>query len=345
MSAVVDEACESDPIYLTTDAMASVLVELSRVISRLEGLRLQVLAAAGDVADDSGARSAGQWLARPAALDPAEGRRMQRLADGVTQRWPRVGAAVTTGDVSRSQADVIVRALDDLPKDVEPELKARAESHLVGAAAEFTPRELTVLGRRILDVVAPEVAEEHERRALERAERQARRRMRVTMRSLGNGLTRITADLPTLHADLLLTQVHAYASPRRDHLTDGGLVGVDRRDPESGERLPYSHLLAEGLCSLIERLPKAAVPRHGGDTATVVVTIDHDRLLRDLGVARLSTGHAISVGEARRLACTASIMPMVLAGESQPLDVGRKKRFHTPASARQALRAGPDAER
>ncbi len=331
MAAVVDEAIDSDPIYLTTDAKASVLVDLSRVISRLEGLRLRVLAAAGDVAEEAGARSAGQWLTRPAALDPVEGRRLQRLADGVTKRWARVGAAVTAGAVSRSQAEVIVRALDELPKDVEPELRVRAESHLVEAAAEFTPRELKVLGRRILDVVAPEVAEEHERRALEDAERRARRRMRVTRRDLGNGLTRVTADLPTLHADLLLTQLHAYASPRRDHLEDCGLAKADRRDPESGERLPYSRLLAEGFCSLLERLPRDATPRHGGDAATLVVTIDHDRLLSDLGVARLSSGNAISVGEARRLACTAGIVPMVLSGESQPLDVGRKKRFHTPA--------------
>ena len=331
LDAVLDEASGSDPIYLTTEAKASVLVTVSRVISRLEGLRLQVLAAAGDVADEAGARSAGLWLARPAALDPAEGRRLQRLAEAVTTTWARVGAALTFGEVSRSQADVIVRALDDLPSDVEPELRTRAETHLIGAAKEFTPRELAVLGRRILDVVAPEVAEEHERRALEDAERRARRRMRVTLRDLGDGMTRITADLPTLHADLLLTQLHAYSSPRRAHLTDGSLAQVDRRDPESGERLPYGRLLAEGLCSLVERLPRSATPRHGGDAATLLVTIDHDRLVRDVGVARLSTGHEISVGEARRMACTAGLLPMVLAGGSQPLDVGRRKRFHTPA--------------
>lgn len=331
MGAVLDEANGSDPIYLTTRDKASVLVDLSRVISRLEGLRLQVLAAASDVAEESGARSAGQWLSRPAALDPIEGRRLQRLATAMTTHGGQLGEAVTSGDVSRSQAEVIVRAMHDLPKDVGHELRARAETHLIGAADEFTPRELAVLGRRILDVVAPEVAEEHERRALERAERRARRGMKVTRRDLGDGLTRITADLPRLHADLLLTQLHAYASPRRDHLDDDNLTQVDRRDPESGERLPHSRLLAEGFCSLLERLPKTATPRHGGDAATLVVTIDHDRLNADVGVARLSTGHAISAGEARRLACTAGILPMVLSGESQPLDVGRKKRFHTPA--------------
>jgi hypothetical protein len=155
--------------------------------------------------------------------------------------------------------------------------------------------------------------------------------MRVTRRDLGEGLVRITADLPVLHADLLLTQLHAYASPRRDHLEN-----VDRRDPESGERVPYPRLLAQGFCSLLERLPIEAAVRHGGVAASLVVTIDHDRLAEQLGVANLSTGNAISVGEARRMACSAGILPMVLSGDSQPLDVGRRKRLHTPAQ-RKAL--------
>ncbi|MET0526395.1 MAG: HNH endonuclease signature motif containing protein, partial [Nocardioides sp.] len=41
------------------------------------------------------------------------------------------------------------------------------------------------------------------------------------------------------------------------------------------------------------------------------------------------TGGRISAGEARRLACTAGIIPVVLGGKSQVLDVGRKRRLHT----------------
>ena len=188
--------------------------------------------------------------------------------------------------------------------------------------ADFGPRELRVLGRRILDVVAPEVAEEHERRALVRDEQRARRRMRVTTRPLGDGLTRIIADLPTLHADLLPPS--CTRTPHRDATTSRGAgdEGADRHDPASGERVSYPRLLAQAFCALLERLPRAASPDHGGNAATLVVTIDHDKLAHDLGVARLSTGHAISVGEARRLACTAGILPMVLDGASQPLDVG-----------------------
>ena len=150
--------------------------------------------------------------------------------------------------------------------------------------------------------------------------------MRVTRRELGDGLVRITADLPVLHADLLYTQLHAYASPRRDHLE-----GLDRRDPTTGERLPYSLLLAQGLCSLLERLPREAATLRGGSAATVVVTIDHDKLTSQLATAGLSTGTRISAGEARRLACNAGIIPVVLGGASRPLDVGRKKRFHDSA--------------
>ena len=332
VSEAIDDVMGSSPIYLNTEAKREVLVELSRDIARLEAMRLAVLAASGDVADEDASRSAGSWLALRVRLDRPEGSRLQQLSEALDERYAIVASALLAGELSRPQAEVIAAALDALPAAVDRELRATAEHHLVAQAAEFGPRELRVLGRRILDVVAPEVAEEHERRALARDEQRARRRMRVTTRQLGGGLTRITADLPVLHADLLATQLHAFASPRRDHIESGASgPAADRRGPVSGERVPYGQLLAQAFCSLLERLPRGVVPSQGGDAATLVVMIDQDKLASDLGVARLSTGHAISVGEARRLACTAGILPMVLGGQSQPLDVGRKKRFHTPA--------------
>ena len=56
-----------------------------------------------------------------------------------------------------------------------------------------------------------------------------------------------------------------------------------------------------------------------------------EQLLADLdhaGVCTLDTGGRISAAEARRLACTAGIIPVVLGGKSQVLDVGRKRRLH-----------------
>ena len=326
ISAALDDAAGSQATYLPRPARRRALIDLSRQIARLEGMRASVLAASGDVAEDDAARDPGAWLSHVARLDRSDGRRLHRLSEALDERYAVLGAALAAGDVSRAQAEVIAGALDGLPPELEPSLRRRAEAHLVEQAADFGPRELRTLGQRVLEVLAPEVADEIERRAIEADERRARRRMRVTRRDLGDGLVRIIADLPVLHADLLLTQLHAFASPRRDHLE-----GLDRRDPESGERVPYSLLLAQGLCTLLERLPRDAVPTHGGVAATVVVTIDHDRLTTQLASAGLSTGSRISVAEARRLACNAGIIPAVLGGASRPLDVGRKKRFHDSA--------------
>ena len=59
-----------------------------------------------------------------------------------------------------------------------------------------------------------------------------------------------------------------------------------------------------------------------------------DQLMAKLdaaGVCTLDTGGRISATEARRLACSAGIIPMVLGGRGQVLDVGRKRRLHTEA--------------
>jgi hypothetical protein len=56
-----------------------------------------------------------------------------------------------------------------------------------------------------------------------------------------------------------------------------------------------------------------------------------ETLLGGLKAAQLDTGTMISPGLARKLACEAGVIPVVLGGKSQPLDVGRRRRFHTKA--------------
>ncbi len=48
-----------------------------------------------------------------------------------------------------------------------------------------------------------------------------------------------------------------------------------------------------------------------------------------LRAATLDTGDHISAGTARRLACTAGLIPAVLGGPSLPLDLGRRTRLFT----------------
>ena len=321
---LLDDVADLHPMYLTTNQKQELLVAVERQTSRLAALKAKALAAAGDVADAHGTRHAGAWLAHEARQDPPEGRRAQRLAEGLDQRWPILAEAYAAGSVSTAQTRVIGHALDDLPDDLDSGLRRRAEEHLVEEAAHFCPRDLKVLGRRVLEVLAPDVAEAHEAKLLEREEQEAWDNSSITHRRLGNGRSRAVVTLPDAAMDRWLTQLHAFTSPRRE-----SQVPV-------GERVPYPRKLAHAFTALLERIPEDWLPQHGGTTTAVVVTIDQAKLAQDLATAGLTTGTPITAGEARRLACGAGILPAVLDGKSQPLDLGRAKRLFSPAQ-RKAL--------
>ncbi|HET6627401.1 MAG TPA: DUF222 domain-containing protein [Nocardioidaceae bacterium] len=74
-------------------------------------------------------------------------------------------------------------------------------------------------------------------------------------------------------------------------------------------------------------LDLGSLPSRNGSPFTLVVTIGLDALKSGLGVAGVDTGIRISAGEARRLACQAGIIPMVLGGNSMPLDLGHEQRL------------------
>ncbi len=78
---------------------------------------------------------------------------------------------------------------------------------------------------------------------------------------------------------------------------------------------------------LLEHLPADKLPSHGTGNATVVVTVDHHKLLAGVGEATLTTGTPVSVGQARRLACNAGVLPAVLGADSAILDLGRARRL------------------
>ena len=216
---------------------------------------------------------------------------------------------------------MIVRALEDLPDDLDPEIATRAETHLVELAARFGPRSLRVLGRRVLHVVAPEAADDQERQALEREEGLAARRTFLTSRPNGDGTTDLRIRISDADAGRLLTYLEAFTSPRRSPAA--GAPVTDRR--------PYDQRLGHGFVAFLESVDPRRMPVHGGDATTVVVTIDLDDLLSGLGVATIDGDTVITAGEARRLACAASILPAVLGGESEVLDLGRARRLFTPA--------------
>jgi hypothetical protein len=96
-----------------------------------------------------------------------------------------------------------------------------------------------------------------------------------------------------------------------------------------GPETDWAHAHGTAFCELLEHLPTDRL--HSRTAATLVVTIDESGLRDRMSAAKLDTGDSISAGEARRLACGAGIIPAVLGGRSEVLDLGRLKRLFSEA--------------
>ncbi|MEZ5215046.1 MAG: DUF222 domain-containing protein [Ilumatobacteraceae bacterium] len=148
--------------------------------------------------------------------------------------------------------------------------------------------------------------------------------------------------------------------------SDGMTSLVAQFDPETGARaatrlseraaqlraadpsLSVEQSLCDALADLILAAGRATTP----GLSEVVVFIDLESLLHgahEAGVSYLSSGEHLPVSAVRRLCCEAKIVPMVLGGEGEPLDLGRGHRTANRAQ-RRALRklyrscAHPDCE-
>ena len=109
---------------------------------------------------------------------------------------------------------------------------------------------------------------------------------------------------------------------------------VPSTDPATGARVPGPARRGQAFCALIEHLPVDGLPVTGGSPVTVMVTLDWEKLREDVGTATTSAGGETSPGQARRWACGHGILPVVLGGDSVPLDLGRTRRLFTPHQIR-----------
>jgi hypothetical protein len=355
IAGVLKSVADVNPAFMTTPDKAAALVELTTVEARVAELRLRVTADASDVAEETGARDVGAWAAAATHRRRGDCAADLRLALALADR-PVLAAALREGRVNLDQAQLIATALAKLPADVSSSVVDQAEAALVGYADRFDPTELARLGRRILDVIAPEIAEAVEARHLADLEASADQRMRLGLRALGDGTTRISGLIPDASAARLATYLHAFTNPRRDDSSrqdvDPTLVEVRaKRASKPGEPssspAPYGRKAARAFCQLLETLDPARLPIHGGDATTLVVTMSLDSLRADLTTATLGnpapgdSHDRVTAEEARRLACTAGIVPAVLDGKSEVLDLGRSQRLFGRAQRRAlALRDG-----
>lgn len=322
LTTAIEKAAGVEPAFMATAEKEAALVALTEARSRLDALSVRLLAAGDDVGEAHGLRDAAAWV----AVETRTTRRAVRqdLALGrALAHHESVAHALANGTLRTEQAKVIVEAVDALPKKVPTEIRDEARRVLLELAAQHDAKDLKQIGKRILDVVAPELGESHEAKKLAEEEARAAATVTLTITDDGEGRCHGGFTVPSHIGKMLKRHLLALANPARHD--DVGL-----KDDE-GEWKPLRRRLGEALIEYVERYAADRTPMTGGVNATVVVTMTLEQLMGEQSTALLDDGTRMSAGQARRLACEAGIIPAVLGTTSQPLDLGRKARLFSKA--------------
>ncbi|MGH8571793.1 MAG: DUF222 domain-containing protein, partial [Gammaproteobacteria bacterium] len=306
------------------DALREAEAELRRSYSRM----LDVVAEldAENVAGVTGFGTTPRLLAGVLNLSKSEAKTRAEQAGLLTARrsltgeelppaLPATAAALATGSISPAQVRVITAVMRRIPPSTHPDTVAHAEQTLATAARRFDPGALIRIGERLLAHLDPDGAEPAD-------EPEQQRELRV--RTGADGSVSLTGKLDPEGGARVLEVLGSFNGrrPPVDGVPD--TRSQARRDGDA---------LVEAMSRLLD---EGELPARGGQRPHLVLTMGLAELVTGLGTATLDTGGQLTAAEARRLACDANLIPMVLGTDSMPLDVGRQQRLAS-AALRDAL--------
>ncbi|WP_082772463.1 HNH endonuclease signature motif containing protein [Actinoplanes sp. TFC3] len=261
-------------------------------------------------------RTMTSYLRTVLSMDPSPARELAEQSRLLDSR-PDVAQAVVDGHADIRQAAVIASAVEQIPETIAAvdgtlssrEIADKAERMLIGMAGDFPAYQLRQLGQRILDHVAPEIAERAEEVALQQREARTRNQRGFTLSSPVDGLVRLSGALSAEDAMIINTALQPLCCPAK---------GDDRT---------VAQLRADALVEVCRLAMRTGdLPVHGGEPPQLAVTTAFDTLAGQMRAGTLDSGERISAETVRRLACDARILPLVLGSAGQILNAGRRQR-------------------
>jgi hypothetical protein len=311
--------CAGLPLWSLPDKDIDALAPRAySLLARVTGSLVLPLVREADRRDLAAAFDAGNtagWVRDLLRVTHADARRIVSLAKAVDGDLSATGQALTEGRISTEHAQVIARSVTDLPDEAADWMPVAAEQELLGLAEQYDPRILGKIGRHIINVVDPDRGDELLGRQLERQDKAAKQDRKLHATPYGDGRVRLTGWFDTEGWETIRTALDPLAAPK-----PAGPDGAP--DPRS-----YARRQADALVELAERsLRTGDLPEQGGERPTLVLTMPYAKLAELVGTGTLDTGEHLPAATARRMACDAKIIPAVLGGESQILDLGRAAR-------------------
>jgi len=301
----------SDPDVVERDELAALVRELRKVRGWLDAADVK-LARRGRALHEQGRAES------PGSLLTDEGRRSGREAKATEDRervcdaMPGFEDALATGDVSADHLDVINRATKGLSTEERAEFDTMADELLADASSNYVngfERTCKSLAAKIKEMYRSEVdaAAELER---QRSDSKVSRWVdRVT------GMHKTLIELDPVRDASLWSAIEAQLATLKQQTTNA--------------KVPYQQLQVEALLAAVS----AGQPGQPGlRVPEITIVIDVDTLQQgrhDDTVCETRGGVEVPVATARRLCCDAEVIPVVLGGPSEVLDVGRTRRTAT----------------
>ncbi|WP_084678640.1 HNH endonuclease signature motif containing protein [Actinopolymorpha alba] len=317
----------NSPVWSRTDAeSADGLEQVHQIVAMAEALRLRLIhdADTRELASQAGATSTAAWLRHKLKLHPSAVGADVKLAKALETNLQATGQALAAGRISALHAKIIRESINLLPKDISDDQKREGEARLLQLATQHDPKELRQLGIHLYETIDPEDAERRLGEQLERERKRAEQKRSITFSHSGPGLQSARVQLPVDEMARLKALLDPLARPRK---TDAN--GPDTRTA--------SRRLGDAFVELLDlTLAAGEAPTRGGTKPQIIITMTLAQLVTGIGYATLDSGEQISAETARLLACDADVIPAVLDGKGQVLDLGRTTRFFT-AAQRHAL--------
>jgi hypothetical protein len=322
LASAIDALRMPGPADLPDAVVLDRLRELCAARDALDGLiaeHLRVAEARDATVGDRGVREA-RWLQLECRLSGKDAKDRMAVARSLGQR-PSLASALAEGAIGQDAAVVIARTIEAMPMAHQ----AAAEAELVERAREWdvdSLRRIAATAKRVALVGA---------KAEEAAQRRHESRG-LTISPTFDGMHHLSGLLDAEAAATVLAALSPLAA---------------RLGPEDTRW--KAQRMADALRELAgHALACGGLPDSGGERPQIMVTIDHETLssqIRDawaqIGIMTGQPGEAIRAEDARRIACDASVIPVLLGANGEVLDIGRASRTFTAAIRRAArLRDG-----
>ena len=321
---------------------ASALVLIAEISARSVGTGRESLA------HRLGDRTAAEVAARALGLEGAAAADLAIVASAVSARCsllgeplaaplPALAEAIADATVSISAAATIIRTLDAVKHMIEDADRDGLTRSLVASAAELTPREFRRLCREVPAMLTPE-DEEGRERAL-------RAGTSLTISTLRDGRMRFVLETDPESGGLVVTALDARTTPQREvgfrdaerepGADDPTVADAELTDPALADHRPLRQRRAEALVDLLRESIGRDAGAVAGVSVTMLVTVPLDVLQSGIGAAAIAgVDEPICAATARRLAADADIIPVVLGGDGEILDLGRSQRLFSRAQRR-----------